>query len=71
MAKLVGVPCAIATRLILEGHPALTKPGILAPYTKEICDPIRLELEKEGSLWRSDTCKALCVDTRCLEKENA
>ncbi|KAI3480511.1 hypothetical protein L1887_57358 [Cichorium endivia] len=48
MAKLVGVPCAIATRLILEGHPALTKVGILAPYTKDICDPIRLELEKEG-----------------------
>lgn len=48
MSKLVGVPCAIATRLILEGHPALTKPGILAPYTKDICDPIRLELEKEG-----------------------
>lgn len=48
MAKLVGVPCAIATRLILEGHPALSQTGILAPYTKEICDPIRLELEKEG-----------------------
>ncbi len=38
MAKLVGVPCAIATRLILEGHPALSKTGILAPYTKDICD---------------------------------
>ncbi|PWN51060.1 putative chimeric spermidine synthase/saccharopine reductase [Violaceomyces palustris] len=48
MAKLVGVPCAIATKLILEGHPALTQTGILAPYSKEICDPIRLELEKEG-----------------------
>ena len=48
MAKLVGVPCAIATRLILEGHPALSKIGILAPYSKDICDPIRLELEKEG-----------------------
>ncbi|EPQ29908.1 uncharacterized protein PFL1_02581 [Pseudozyma flocculosa PF-1] len=48
MAKLVGVPCAIATKLVLERHPALSKVGILAPYSQDICDPIRLELEKEG-----------------------
>lgn len=48
MARLVGVPCAIATKLILEGHQGLAKPGILAPYSKEVCDPIRIELEKEG-----------------------
>lgn len=48
MAKLVGVPCAIATKLILEGHPGLKKVGIVAPYDKEVCDPIRLELNKEG-----------------------
>ncbi|PWZ01727.1 putative chimeric spermidine synthase/saccharopine reductase [Testicularia cyperi] len=48
MSKLVGLPCAVSTRLMLEGHPALTQVGILAPYSKEICDPIRLELEKEG-----------------------
>jgi len=48
MAKLVGVPCAIATKLILEGHPGLKKVGIVAPYSKEVCDPIRLELNKEG-----------------------
>jgi len=49
MAKLVGVPCAVATRLILEGNTALKQKGkIVAPYTTEVCDPIRLELEKEG-----------------------
>jgi spermidine synthase len=49
MAKLVGVPCAVATRLILEGNPALKQKGkIVAPYSREVCDPIRLELEKEG-----------------------
>lgn len=49
MAKLVGVPCAIATRLILEGNTALKQKGkIVAPYSAEVCDPIRLELEKEG-----------------------
>lgn len=49
MAKLVGVPCAVATRLILEGNTALKQKGkIVAPYTTEVCDPIRVELEKEG-----------------------
>jgi spermidine synthase len=49
MAKLVGVPCAIATRLILEGNTALKQKGkIVAPYSAEVCDPIRIELEKEG-----------------------
>ncbi|WFD36585.1 saccharopine dehydrogenase (NADP+, L-glutamate-forming) [Malassezia cuniculi] len=48
MARLVGVPCAIATRLVLEGHKALKVPGIVVPYTSEVADPIRLELVKEG-----------------------
>ena len=48
MALSVGVTCGIATQLLLDGHPALTKPGVLAPYTKEICDPIRALVEAEG-----------------------
>lgn len=48
MSLAVGVTCGIATQLLLDGHPALTKPGVLAPYTKEICDPIRALVEKEG-----------------------
>lgn len=48
MAKSVGVTCGIATQLLLDGLPALNKPGVLAPYTKEICDPIRVKLEEEG-----------------------
>ncbi|CEH17253.1 saccharopine dehydrogenase [Ceraceosorus bombacis] len=49
MARLVGVPCAIATRLLLEGNPGVQKKGkIVAPYTVDTCDPIRLELAKEG-----------------------
>ena len=46
MATLVGVPCGVAVQFVLDGK--INTPGILAPYTKEICDPIRLELEKEG-----------------------
>ncbi|PKI83458.1 hypothetical protein MVES_002408 [Malassezia vespertilionis] len=48
MAKLVGVPCAIATRLLLEGNPAIKKTGIVVPYTIDVTEPIRKELVKEG-----------------------
>ena len=41
MARLVGVPCGIATMQVLEKK--LPK-GLLAPYTPEICDPLRKEL---------------------------
>jgi spermidine synthase / saccharopine dehydrogenase (NADP+, L-glutamate-forming) len=46
MARLVGVPCGIASQLVLDG--VLKTPGVLAPYSKEICDPIRTILEQEG-----------------------
>ena len=46
MATLVGVPCGVAVQLVLDGK--INTPGVLAPYTAELCDPIRLELEKEG-----------------------
>lgn len=48
MAKSVGITCGIASQLLLDGHPSLCKPGVWAPYTKDICDPIRVRLEKEG-----------------------
>jgi len=46
MALTVGVPCGIATQLVLDG--IISTPGILVPYTKEICDPLREQLEREG-----------------------
>ncbi|KAK2467601.1 hypothetical protein APHAL10511_000456 [Amanita phalloides] len=46
MALTVGLPCGIATQLVLDG--VLDKAGIQTPYTKDICDPIREILEKEG-----------------------
>ena len=48
MARYVGVPCGIAVQLVLDGAGAFSTPGILAPYSKEICDPIREILEQEG-----------------------
>lgn len=46
MALLVGVPCGIAVQFVLDG--VIRTPGILAPYSKELCDPLREALEKEG-----------------------
>lgn len=48
MQLSVGATCGIATQLLMDGHPALSTAGVLAPYEKAICDPIRILLEKEG-----------------------
>ncbi len=57
MALAVGVTCGIATQLLLDGHPALSTHGVLAPYHKEICDPIRELLEKEGIVMVEEVVK--------------
>ncbi|KAA1479185.1 saccharopine dehydrogenase [Dentipellis sp. KUC8613] len=46
MALTVGLPCGIASQLVLDG--VLSAPGVQVPYSKAICDPIREVLEKEG-----------------------
>lgn len=46
MATLVGVPCGIATQAVLDG--VIKTPGILAPMTPEINNPLMAALEKEG-----------------------
>ena len=40
--------CGVATRFLLDGHPAVKKPSVVAPCTKDICDAIMEILEKEG-----------------------
>ena len=45
MARLVGVPCAVAVLMILDGE--ITDKGILAPVTPELADPIRLKLKEK------------------------
>lgn len=32
----------------LDGFAPLNQPGVLTPYTKEICDPLRAKVEAEG-----------------------
>ncbi|OSD05644.1 saccharopine dehydrogenase [Trametes coccinea BRFM310] len=46
MARYVGVPCGIAAQMVLDGF--FKEPGIFAPHSKEICDPIRETLEAHG-----------------------
>lgn len=46
MALTVGLPCGIASQLVLDGK--LSAPGVQGPYSKEICDPIREILESHG-----------------------
>lgn len=46
MAKTVGVPCGIATQLILDGK--ITQKGVIAPMSPDINNPIMELLEKEG-----------------------
>ncbi|RSM03786.1 hypothetical protein CEP52_007213 [Fusarium oligoseptatum] len=48
MSKSVGVTCGIATQLLLDGYAPLNEPGISAPYSREICDLIRVKVEEEG-----------------------
>lgn len=43
MAKLVGLPCAVAVQQVLNG--TLSEKGVLAPMTRAICDPLIKELK--------------------------
>jgi saccharopine dehydrogenase (NADP+, L-glutamate forming) len=45
MAKLVGVPCAVAVQQVLNG--TLSEKGVLAPMTPKINDPLIKELKEK------------------------
>lgn len=45
MAKLVGVPCAVAVLMVLDGE--IKQTGILAPVTPELSEPIRVKLQRQ------------------------
>ncbi|MBN2491633.1 MAG: saccharopine dehydrogenase NADP-binding domain-containing protein [Planctomycetes bacterium] len=46
MSRTVSLPAAIATRLILTGE--ISAPGVLAPVTPDIYEPVLTELESMG-----------------------
>ncbi|QIW98662.1 hypothetical protein AMS68_004180 [Peltaster fructicola] len=45
MAKLVGVPCAVAVLMVLDGE--IKQTGILAPVTPELAEPVRVKLQEK------------------------
>lgn len=45
MAKLVGVPAAVAVQMVLKGE--IKDKGVLAPVTHELAEPIRLKLKEQ------------------------
>lgn len=48
MSKSVGITCGIATQMLLDGNPVIAKPGVVVPYTKDLCDALRVKVETEG-----------------------
>jgi saccharopine dehydrogenase (NADP+, L-glutamate forming) len=48
MFKALGITCGLATQMLLDGFAPSKEPGILAPYTPEICDHLREKVEVEG-----------------------
>jgi len=46
MAKTVGYPCAIATKMVLDGE--IQKKGMVLPFTQDIYRPILKRLRQEG-----------------------
>lgn len=48
MARLVGVPCAVATKQVLRGQ--FKNPGVYAPITKEVAFPLLEELKKDHGI---------------------
>lgn len=52
MAKTVGLPLAIATKLILNGN--IKEKGIHIPVSREIYEPVLRELEENGILFKEE-----------------
>jgi saccharopine dehydrogenase-like NADP-dependent oxidoreductase len=46
MARLVGLPTAIAAEMLLEGH--MSKTGVIEPLYPEIYEPILEKLKEES-----------------------
>ncbi|KAI9375292.1 Saccharopine dehydrogenase [Aspergillus egyptiacus] len=45
MAKTVGIPCGVAVKLVLDG--TISKKGVLAPMTWDICEPLLKTLKDD------------------------
>lgn len=54
MAKLVGVPCAVAVLEVLKHQGAFAKPGLYAPMTPEINNPIMKTLKDDYGIFLTE-----------------
>lgn len=61
MAKTVGLPLAIATRMILEGK--IKERGVCLPLAKDIYEPVLKELEDNGISFNEKTYSVIEFDT--------
>jgi saccharopine dehydrogenase (NADP+, L-glutamate forming) len=52
MSRTVGLPAAIATRMLLEGE--MVRKGVLEPVTPDIYEPVLAELEQMGVRFTED-----------------
>ncbi|KAK9471998.1 Saccharopine dehydrogenase [Dipodascopsis tothii] len=52
MAKLVGTPCAVAAKFMLDG--VINKPGVHAPLTPEFADSLREELYNKYGIYMKE-----------------
>lgn len=52
MAKLVGVPCAVAVKQVLDG--TISERGVLAPYTWGLCEPVLKELKEKYGIFLTE-----------------
>lgn len=52
MAKLVGVPCALASLMVLDGR--INEKGILAPVTWELAEPLLTELKEKYGIFLTE-----------------
>eukprot|EP00744_Colponema_vietnamica_P007113 GILI01010265.1.p1 GENE.GILI01010265.1~~GILI01010265.1.p1 ORF type:complete len:512 (+),score=157.48 GILI01010265.1:49-1536(+) len=53
MSRTVGIPCAIATQLVLDGK--VSQRGVIIPVEKEVYEPLLEELEHEGIRLHEET----------------
>ncbi|CAK7566655.1 MAG: saccharopine dehydrogenase (NADP+, L-glutamate-forming) [Sporothrix epigloea] len=53
MAKLVGVPCAVAVQQVLNG--TITEKGVLAPMNTKLNDPLIKELKEKYGIYCKET----------------
>lgn len=53
MAKLVGVPCAVAVQQVLNG--TISEKGVLAPMNAKLNDPLIKELKEKYGIYCKET----------------